>query len=190
MKQFIIISLLFFLLTACSSKPTTTINFDPDTNFQIFKSYQYSPEIDTSFDANPIMINRIQTAIDRNLAFKGLTKHDFVNKHSADLTIYVSFTKQEKQNNSSLSIGLGTSGIGNHSRSSIGLSTSIPINNKAQTITNIIIDMRNANIPLWYGSDSYEASDDFSIEQKNQAVDTTVNQLLATFPPEKVSFKR
>ncbi len=185
MKRFIFISFLFAFLSACSSKPTINIDFNPNTNFQEFTSYQFTPETDISVDANPIMINRIQTAIDTNLATKGLTKHEFVDKHSADITIQVSFTEQEKQNNSSFSVGLGTSRMGGNSRSSIGVNTNVPINSNADIVTKIIIDMSDVNQAIWHGSDSYEATGDLSLEQTNQAVYTTVNNLLTNFPPEK-----
>jgi len=186
MKRLFFISLLFTLLTACSSKPTVYIDFNPNINFQQFTSYQYGPETAISVDSNPIMINRIQTAIDAALAAKGLTKHAFIDKNSADITIQVSFSEQEKQNNSSFSIGLGTSRMGGNSRSSVGVNTSVPINNNADIVTKIIIDMNDANQAVWHGSDSYEAEADLSMEQTNQAVNATVNSLLANFPPKKV----
>ncbi len=189
MKQFLIISFLFTLLAACSSKPTINVDFNPNTNFQLFTSYQFSPNANTSVDANPIMINRIQTAIDTTLAEKGLTKHEYTDKNSADITIQVSFSEREKQNNSSFSIGLGTATMGGNSRSSIGVNTSVPINSKADIITKIIIDMSDVNQAIWHGSDSYEAKADLSMEQTNQAVYTTVNNLLVNFPPEKTPEK-
>ena len=189
MKQFLIISFIFTLLAACSSKPTINIDVNPNTNFQQFTSYQYSPKANTSIDTNPIMINRIQTAIDTTLTAKGLTKREYTDKHSADITIQVSFSEQEKQNNSSFSIGLGTSVMGGNSRSSIGVNTSVPINSEADVVTKIIIDMSDANQAIWHGSDSYEANADLSMEQTDKAVYTTVNRLLANFPPEKSAEK-
>lgn len=185
MKRFIIISFLFTLLTACSSKPTINIDSNPNTNFQQLTSYQFSPKTKVFVDTNPIMIHRIQTAIDTALAAKGLMKHEYTDRHSADITIQVSFKEQEKQSNSSFSIGLGTSRMGGNSRSSVGVNTSVPINSGADVVTKIIIDMSDANQAIWHGSDSYEAKTDLTTEQTNQAVLTTVNGLLAGFPPEK-----
>lgn len=185
MKRFFIIPFLFTLLAACSSRPTIKIDSNPNTNFQQLSSYQFSPKAKTSVDTNPIMIHRIQTAIDTTLTAKGLIKHEYTDKHSADITIQVSFNEQEKQNNSSFSIGLGTSRMGSNSRSSVGINTSVPINSGADVITKIIIDMSDANQAIWHGSDSYEAKADLTIEQTNQTVLTTVNGLLANFPPEK-----
>jgi len=185
MKRLFFISFLFTLLAACSSKPTVYIDFNPNTNFQQFTSYQYSPETAISVDSNPIMINRIKTAIDTTLAEKGLTKHVFIDQNSADITIQVSFSEQEKQSNSSFSIGLGTSRMGGNSRSSIGVNTSVPINSNADIVTKIIIDMSDANKAIWHGSDSYETNADLTMEQTNQAVSATVKGLLANFPPHK-----
>jgi len=184
MKRFLIIPFLFTLLAACSSKPTINIDFNPNTNWHQFTSYQFSPITNSSVDTNPIMINRIQTAIETSLAAKGLAKHEYIDKHSADITIQVSFSEQEKQNNSSFSVGLGTSRMGGNSRSSIGVNTSVPINSDADIITKIIIDISDANQAIWHGSDSFDTKSDLSIEQTNQAVYTTVNSLLANFPPE------
>ncbi|PCH96936.1 MAG: hypothetical protein COB83_04315 [Gammaproteobacteria bacterium] len=187
MKQLVLFSIIFALLTACSSKPTIKLDYNPDTNFQLFSSYQYNQQKDASFDANPIMIHRIQTAIDSNLAANNFTKYDFVDKNSADLTIKVSFSQQEKQNNSSFSIGLGKSTIGGHSGSSIGLSTNVPINSTADVITTIIIDISDKNQAIWHGSDVYEAAEDSTMQQTNQAVNATVNRLLAHFPPQAIT---
>jgi len=185
MRQIVVISIFFTLLTACSSKPTKNIDFDLQTNFTPFTSYQYSSNSDISLDANPIMINRIQTAIDKNLRSKGFTKHEYIDQHSADLTIHVSFSEQEKQNNSSFSIGLGTSVMGSNSRSSIGINTTIPINSDDDTIVKVMIDMSNIDNAVWHGSDCYQAKSDISIEQTDLAVYETVSRLLAQFPPEQ-----
>lgn len=185
MKRLFILSFLFYLLAACSSKPTVKIDFNPNTNFQQLTSYQFNPEADISVDTNPIMINRIQTAIDTILTVNGLVKHEFVDKHSADITIRVSFNEQEKQNSSSFSIGLGTSRVGGNSRSSIGVNTSVPMNSNADIVTEIVIDMSDEYQSIWHGSDSYEAREDITVEQTNEAVNATVNSLLANFPPEK-----
>jgi hypothetical protein len=184
MKRLLFLSCLLSLLAACSNKPTVKIDFNPTTNFQQFNSYQFSPETDMSVDTNPIMIHRIQTAINTTLSVKGLTKHEFIDKHSADITIQVSFSKQEQQSDSSFSIGLGTSIMGGNSRSRIGINTSLPINSEADIITKIIIDMNDAKQAIWHGSNSYEAKSDLSIEQTDKAVKVTVDNLLANFPPE------
>ena len=106
--------------------------------------------------------------------------------NSADLTISVTFSQKEKENNSSFSVGLGTSRMGSNSRGSIGVSTSVPINSEADIITAIVINMSDAKHAVWHGSDSYEASGDISMEEINKAVTDTVNRLLASFPPQAV----
>ena len=183
MKKLITLCILFSLLSACSNKPTIHIDFNQETNFQLFNSYQFSIQADNSVDANPVMINRIQSAVEYALANKGLTKHTFVDMNSADLTVYVSFSQKEKENNSSFSIGLGTSKIGSNASGSIGISTSIPINSEADIVTKIMIDISDEKQAIWHGSDSYEANGNLSMEEKDKAVSVTVNRLLENFPP-------
>jgi hypothetical protein len=183
MKKIITLSILFCLLSACSNKPTVFIDFNQDTNFQLFRSYQFSSQVNNSIDTNPIMINRIQNAVTSNLTNKGLIKSTFVDINGADLTIDVTFSQQEKENNTSFRIGLGTSMIGKNSRGSIGVSTSIPLNSEVDIITTIIIDISHAKQAIWHGSDSFETSDGASIEEKNKVITETVNKLLANFPP-------
>lgn len=184
MKQLLFMSLFCSLLSACSSKRTADIDFNPTTNFQQYSSYQYSPETEVSVDSNPVMIHRIKSAIDSIIESKGLTKQKFIDKNSAYITIKVSFTEHEKEHNSSFNIGIGTSKI--RGNSSIGVNTNIPINGNEKIITKIVIDMSNENQTIWHASDSYEAINNLTSEQKNQKVNTMINELLANFPPKKI----
>lgn len=181
MKRLLINFFLLFSLAACSITPTAKFDFNPNTNFQQFTSYQFSPNIDISVDTNPVMIHRIQTAIDTVLTNKGLTKHKYIDKQSADITIKVNFIEEEKQSDTSFNIGFGTSMMGRHSGSSIGMN--IPINGEVTIITKIIIDMNDTTQAIWHGSDIYETKEDLSIEQTDNVVNTTVHNLLASFPP-------
>jgi hypothetical protein len=76
MKKLISLCILFIAigisLLSCGSKLTTHIDFNRETNFQSFSSYQFSTKVNNSLDANPIMINRIQGAVEVALAGKGL----------------------------------------------------------------------------------------------------------------------
>mgnify|MGYP000629448326 CR=1 FL=1 len=184
MKKLTTLCILFFLLSACSNKPTIHIDFNQGTNFQLFRSFQFYPQVNNSVDANPILISRIQSAVETALTSKGLTKNTFVDLNSADLTIYVNFSQKEIENNSSFSIGLGTSKTGSNSRGSIGVSTNLPINSEADIMTTIVIDISNEKKAIWHGSDNYEASVDLSSIDIDNAVTSTVNGLLENFPPQ------
>ena len=186
MKKLIAIWILFSLLSACSSEPTIYIDFNQKTNFERYNNYQFSPQVNHSTDANPIMINRIQNAVEYALTQKGLTKRAFIDNNSADLTIYVTFNQQEIENKSTFTIGLGTSRIGSSSIGSIGLSTSVPIHTEADILTQIVIDISDANLAVWHGSDSYETSGHSTSEEIDEAVTQTVNRLLENFPPQEL----
>ena len=183
MNKFFLLSLVMSFLTACTSKPTSEIDFNPSTNFKKFATYQFCPDSNASLDANPIMIYRIRSAIDQALGSKGLTKHNFINKNSADITIHVNFTEQEKENDPAFSIGLGTSVLGGNARSNIGFNADLPVNSTPSKITKIIIDISDSSQVIWHGSDSYETKKELTVKQKDKKVNTIVKALLANFPP-------
>lgn len=177
----------FSLILGCSSKPTTKIDFNPKTNFASFTNFQFSPAPQTTIDSNPIMSSRIKSAVEQNLLGQGLIKIDYLGKQSADLTISVNFSQQEKPNNSSFSIGFGTGRMGSNGGGSIGVSTTVPIDSDATFITKIIIDMSHHGKAVWHGVDSYEAKGNIPTEELNNAVSITVNRMLANFPPKEVT---
>ena len=183
MKKSIVLFLLVHLLSACSHKPTTQIDFNQEVNFALFSTYQFSTQQNNSIDDNPIMINRIQSAVESALTNKGLQRHPYMNNKSAELTITVTFSQNQLENNSSFTIGLGTSRVGSNSMGSIGLSTSIPIDSESDIITNIMIDISDDKHAIWHGSGSYEASSNLTIEEIDKAVTDTVDRILKDFPP-------
>lgn len=176
--------LAFNLLAGCSSKPSTKIDFNAKANFKSFTSFQFSPQQRAIFDENPIMYNRIQSAIEQNLLSQGLAKIVFIDNQSADLTISVNFSQYEKANSSSLSIGLGTGIVRRSGGGSISVSTSVPIHSGPMMMTKITLDMSHHGKAVWHGVASYETSDDVTSKELNNAVNLTVNKLLANFPPE------
>ncbi|TMM47496.1 DUF4136 domain-containing protein [Colwellia ponticola] len=127
------------------------------------------------------MDNRIKNAIE-----SALTRQLFTHQaEPADLQVSYHFTQQEKANNSSFSIGLGGAKMVGNGRAGIGLSTSIPIDSDATIITKIFIDISHNNTAIWHGTDTYEGKGDMSYQDKEDAITTTVNRLLANFPPTK-----
>jgi len=184
MKKLIVLFMLTHLLSACSHKSTTQVDFNQDINFALFSTYQFSTHPNNSIDINPIMISRIQSAVENTLAKKGLRKHNYVSRSSAELTIFVTFSQEQLENNSSFTIGLGTSRVGSNSMGSIGISTSIPMNSESEVLTKIVIDISNEECAIWHGSDSYEASSNLAIEETDKAVADTVDRILKDFSPQ------
>ncbi|MCW8834425.1 MAG: DUF4136 domain-containing protein [Colwellia sp.] len=178
------------LVTGCSTKPSTKIDFNPNIDFASFTSFQFGAKKKAALDANPIMSNRIQSAVEENLSKKDLTQITFVDSDSADLTVRVNFSQHEKANNSSFSIGLGTGRVSRSGGGSIGVSTNVPIDSDATVITKITIDMSHHGVAVWHGVDSYETSGELTVEEINNAVNLTVNRLLENFPPQKVTAQK
>jgi len=63
------------LLASCSSKPSAKIDYNPKTNLSSFTSFQFSPKQKVTLDANPILTNRIQSAVEQNFSNKGVNKN-------------------------------------------------------------------------------------------------------------------
>lgn len=166
---------------ACSSEPTTKFDYNEKTNFSLFKSFQFVETTSPDLDTNPVMDNRIKQAIESALIrqrFIAQTAH-------ADLQIKFHFSQQEKTNNSSFSIGLGGAKIGGSGAASVGVSTSVPIDSDATIMTKIFIDISHNGEAIWHGTDVFEGKGDMSFQDKELAITTTVNRLLANFPPKK-----
>ena len=178
-----LVAVLFtLLLTACSSEPTTKFDYNEKTNFSLFKSFQFVEQTAPDLDANPVMDNRIKQAIESALIrqlFTAQTEH-------ADLQINFHFTEQEKENNSSFSIGLGGSKIGGSGAAGVGLSTSVPIDSDATIMTKIFIDISHEGEAIWHGTDVFEGKGDMSFQDKALAITATVDRLLSNFPPKKL----
>ena len=104
----------------------------------------------------------------------------------ADLQINFHFTEQEKENNSSFSIGLGGSKIGGSGAAGVGLSTSVPIDSDATIMTKIFIDISHEGEAIWHGTDVFEGKGDMSFQDKALVITATVDRLLSNFPPKKL----
>lgn len=182
-----LLSALFFLslLTACSNKVSTSIDFNPNTNFSTLKTYQFSPTKANTPDINPILINHMQTVVDTVLSAQDLTKIAVDGNQNADITIKVTYSQQEKENNSSLTIGLGTGRVGSHGGASIGMNTNVPLKGQSKVITKIMIAISHNDIPVWYGTDSYEGDANSSTDESAPAIAFTIKKILKHFPPNK-----
>lgn len=182
--QLLIISATFLLLSACQSTKIK-VDYDSKTNFTLFKSFTFVDNNKQEDDVvvvpleNPILTGRIKSAIKEQLTLQGFSYQ----AEGADLLIDFHFTQQEKQSNSSFSIGIGGSSYGGSRSSGVSVGTTVPINSDADIETTIIIDFSANNQPIWHGKDSYVADADFTSAQRDEKVTETVAKLLAEFPP-------
>jgi hypothetical protein len=192
-SRLVLISTALLILSACQSTKVK-VDYDSKTNFQDFKSFSFVANkeitdkkntdkgvtnvIKTNVD-NPILMGRIKSAIKEQLMAQGFTYQ----AKDSDLTINYHFIQQEKENNSSFSIGIGGSSYGGSRSSGVSVGTTIPINSDADIETTIIIDFSANNKAIWHGQDSYIAESDFTSAQRSEKVTTTITKLLAEFPP-------
>ncbi len=180
MKVYIklITTVLFFLLLGCQS-PKTTVDFDTSTNFKQFSSYQFEPTTEATVEVDQLTYDRIQNAITAELAQKPVRYSD----NNADLQISFFTVVEQKQNNSSFSIGLGGSSRSGSSATGVGLGTTIPIDGDINLYTKIVIDIKHQGKVIWRGSDGFEAEQDISPEERTKAINNVVAIILSQYPP-------
>jgi len=169
------------LLSACTSTPKVNVDFNENTNFQSLKSFQFVQTKSNS--ANPIMNNRIEQEIKKQLTAKqfNFLANDTTNKNHSDLTIKFAFAQQEVASSSSFSIGIGGAKIGSHG--GIGVSTNVPITPGSKILSTVIIDISHNEQPIWHGNTGFEGIEKMTSVERDAAIAATVAKLLAQFPP-------
>lgn len=173
----VFVTLIITLLSACQST-TTKVDYNKNTNFAQFKSFQLLEKNQTASNENPILRHRISSAIASQLEKQGFAHLE----NMADLSVNFYFSQQEQQDDSSFSIGFGGIGIGRHSSTGISIGTTIPLNSQADFLIQIVININHQGKVIWHGSDSYIAAQNVSPEQQDKLVQNTVNNMLKQFP--------
>ncbi len=168
------------LLSGCQSTSKPTIDFNSATDFSQFSSFSIKPAIQsTENNENPILTAKIEKVVKQQLALKSLNYQ----QDTGQLTVSISTKFSEESNDSSFSIGLGSSSYGRNLSTGVSVGTSIPLNGDL-TFTHIVIDISDNNMPIWHGRDKYETSAEQSPAQEQQAIELTVGRLLEHFPPQ------
>lgn len=179
-----LISLFFvyLFLTACSSM--ANIDYDRNTNFKLFTTYniQANPvrvDDDTRV-TTPFMQERIVNAINSELLKKGYKNKN--NKTDLIVKYYIDVTKDFETEDSSISIGFGTSGH----HSSIGMGFMFPVG-ETYSVDKLVltIDMisTETNKLVWRGSLSYPLDSGSTPEKYTRMANELVNEILKDFPP-------
>lgn len=172
-------------LLGCTSGAQVKVDYDTKINFQPLKSYAWAPITEQEKQEkarNSITHERIAAAIDAHLAARGFTKAepaqaDFLVTH----TVIVESRTQVHE--TSMTVGYGRYGT----HGGVGIGYGIPVNTtvyqyKVGTLVIDIIDNRQQKL-IWRGSGERTLSEDRTPEERIEIIDTTVNEILANFPP-------
>lgn len=171
------------LLAACSGIPVSQ-DYSPSSDFSALKSYRWDTallqkEKDTRGN-NPLLNNRIHSAIDRKLASMAYLLTD-----DAKADFIVSYQTEVRQRltsdgtSSNVSVGFGNIG----SFGAIGLGTGSAVRDEDEaTLIIDILDSQNKTL-LWRGSSTRYVYAHKDPEELTQIINQHVDAILAQFPP-------
>jgi hypothetical protein len=163
--------LLLSILASCGS--TVAVDFDNQTNFTEFSSYNFYPNIDSGL--NDLDDKRIMIAIDSLMAQKGFRKAE-------SPQLLVNFFVKEFLTNSRNTLGIGVGGGGGNM--GIGVSGGIPIGGKEieQQFTLDLIDTNNDAL-VWQGILNGRYKEKSSPLQKEKYYGGILQKILKKYPP-------
>jgi len=172
MKIFSII-FISFLLLSCG----TTVNYDYDkeTNFTFFKTYNYFSDLDSGL--SELDNKRIIKATDSLLALRGFIK-------SETPQFLINFFAKEGATRPKNTIGIGVgSGGGNVG---VGVSGGIPIGGNVieQQLTLDFVDTTKDEL-IWHAVSNGEIKEEASPTQKDKHYNKLLNKILKGYPPKK-----
>ncbi len=166
---------LFFLLipilVSCGS--TVAVDFDDQTNFTSFSSYNFYPTIESGL--NDLDDKRIMFAIDSLMAQKGFQK-------SENPQLLVNFFVKEILTSSRNTLGIGIGGGGGNV--GIGVSGGIPIGGREieQQFTLDLIDANNDAL-IWQGVLDGRYKEKSTPLQKERYYEAIIQKILKKYPP-------
>lgn len=178
-----VVSLALFL--GCSS-PTIKIDHDPAANFTGMKTYQWLPPVKTGkarLDGNKLLEMRVKSAVDLELAKKGYRK---ITDGTPDFVVGYHVTLDQKQSgeviNTSYDYDAQWGGY-----DSVPVPQAVPNQTyvyEYQEGTLILsISQPGTKKLLWRGSVTDRVNFEGSPENKEDAINAAVRDLLAQFPP-------
>ena len=179
-----LISLLFvyLFLSACSSM--ANVDYDKKVNFKSFSTYRIQTKPvrvdDDTRVTTPFMQERIVNAIDVELTNKGLNKIN--NNANLKVMYYIDVKKDIETEDSSVSIGFGTSGY----HSSIGMGFIFPVG-EAYSIDKLFLTIdiisTKTNKLVWRGSLGYRLDGGATPETYTRMANELVAEILKEYPP-------
>ncbi len=145
-------------------------DYDPSANFGAYHTYVWK---NTTPAQNPLVDQRIVTAVDEQLAAKGLRKAD---SGASDLFVTYHAAVNQRLNVQSFGYGYGAPYGG--SWSSTKTVTEIP----EGTLIVDLVDIKKNNL-VWRGTAQDELRQSDSPEQAQKRVSSAVQTMFAKYPP-------
>ncbi len=166
---------LFILIVLVASCATVNVNYDYDrqTNFEDYKTYNYYSDLETGLSA--LDTKRLLRILGEALQHKGLTFSD-----NPDFYINIQSREYDGYNQSSVGVGVG-GGSGNVGG---GISVGIPVGQSNQN-REIIFDFidENGNGMFWQAVINANYNTNASPEQREERLKLIVEKVLGGYPP-------
>ena len=183
---FLVFVLFVLVLTSCATQKP---NYDylASADFSKYNSYDWvlvdKESKENHRSKNPLVDNRIISAVDGSLASKGLLK--ISDSPDMLLNYHVSVSEQEQQQPRGR-VSIGTSRYSGSS--SLGFAVSMPVGgtrtHKEGTLVIDMIDAKTKDL-LWQGWGSRTVSQDLDPERLTALINEVVGEILENFPPAK-----
>lgn len=167
--------ILFGLLMIASCKPIN-IDYDSQTNFSTYKTYNFYNNIQSGL--NELNNRRMRRAIDHTMREKG-----FIKSNNPD--VFINFYTKESKKPSYTSVGVSVGRrIGRNI--GVGINSRIPIQNnkKNQHITFDIVDRQKDKL-IWQAEMTAEIKEGGSVASRDAQYSRNISKLLRNFPPQK-----
>jgi len=169
------LSFLLFFILIISCGTIVNYDYDQETNFSQYKSYNFFPDIDSGL--SELDNKRIIYVTDSLLQARGFVKSENPN-------FLINFFAKEFISESNSSIGIGVGGGG--SSGSIGVSGGIPIGGRKinQLLTIDFIDT-SKDILFWQAVSDAEFKEKTTPTQKEAYYIKLIGKILKGYPPKK-----
>ncbi|MEC3906888.1 DUF4136 domain-containing protein [Tamlana sp. 2201CG12-4] len=172
--RFLKIPLLTLLIVSCAPI-RVNYDFDKETNFDNYKTYQYYADMQTGL--SELDTNRLLDALDAKMASMGYTV-------SETPDFFIDIKSQAYQDTQRSSVGIGMGGSGRNVGG--GVSVGIPIGQGSvkRQVTIDFVDHGKKQL-FWQavGESSYNSK--ATPEAKAQLMNDLVEKILSQYPPEK-----
>ncbi len=162
-----------FALAACSTLEVST-DYDKAADFTKYRTYTWGKAEEIK---NTIVKKRIESAVDQQLASKGLKKVE----SGPDLAVFVHprLSKETQVNTYSTGWGYGWGWYGG-----MGTTTSTVQEIPVGTLVVDLVDVQRKEL-VWRGVAKSQLDSEASAEQRQERLDDAMKQLFASYPPQK-----
>lgn len=170
------LSILFIAVFFVSCGAVMTVDYDTETDFTNFTSYQFYSDIDSGL--NELDTKRIMKAVDSSFQQRNFIRTD-------SCTFYIDFFATESISNSRNTLGVGVGGGGGNV--GVGVSGGIPIGGRVinQLLTIEIRDVSVEQKLVWQILIDGELKENATPGQKEAYYFSEIDKALQKFPPSK-----